>query len=143
MWPASGATQNQSNFRFWHLSVTLAQGSLASFCSRSTTVLFNKVGIHLLCGGNICIAAGLVSVQPPDDAAPKQGFGVVRIEPECLGVVGDGASVVLVPGENRGAIVEGNGEFRIEPDRFVVVRHGAVGFVLPHIGEPAIVPGKG
>jgi hypothetical protein len=90
--------------------------------------LFDKVRVDLLCGGNVRVAAGLVTAQTFDDAAPGQGLGVAGIKPDCLGVVGDCACIVLLSGERSAAIVVSNGELWIEVDGLAEVRYGARSF---------------
>src|SRR5262249_59374667 len=63
-------------------------------------------------------------------SAPVKGFGVLGIEPDYLGVIGDRRVVVVLIHVREAAVVERVGVLGVEPDCLRVFRNRAVGVVL-------------
>jgi hypothetical protein len=94
-----------------------------------------NVGPDRLGGGDIGVAAGGVAFLQFRHAATVERGGIGQIEPDRLGVVGDGAVEVALIKPGGAAVDVGVLIFRIEPERLVIVRDGTVEFAL---GSPAM-----
>ena len=78
-----------------------------------------------------------------DDAAAGEGVGVLRIDLDRHGVVGNGAIVLALGPVGVAAAIEGVGVLRIDLDRHGVVGNGAIVLALGPMGIAAVVVGPG
>ena len=76
------------------------------------------------------MALSRVALLPVGPAAVAVGVGVFRVEPNGLGVVGDGLVVFALLAVGPAAIVIGVGVFWVEPNGLVVVGDGLVEVAL-------------
>ena len=77
------------------------------------------------------------------EAAIVESDGVVRVEPDCLAVVGEGALKIALGSVRATSIEIGQRVFRLQPDRLAVVGNGAVEIALGAVDPSADEVGKG